>query len=341
MQRALRAAVAWIVMNKLILATTMLLAAALVAFACNTSGLSEAPRATFAQLACLDVNGDNRVNDGDAANPSKLPDFNADRSRDDDDASFLRGVDIELDPARDKSVCNAKDKKSPEYLVAHGYLSPSDVSCDEPGDKAVLLLGIGGGAVNVREKDDAAGVRKAVDELMKAYDDEDVQTIGVIAGPAIGGAIRPHGAMEQWLTNAVRVYIERFPCLQAVVVGHSHGAVVADVIGAGLEDQYADRIHAVVDIDRVEELYIDGDTQSRPDRVFVFNIFLSHEPASTKEYNAPNAENWDASNVNAPSEGEEGGDPARPTHTTIDNSKDVHDRIVEEVVERPLQVRGQ
>ena len=316
-----------------------MIACAVLALACNTSGLSQAPRATFAQLACLDTNGDDRVNDADATDPSRLPDFNADRSRDEDDAAFLRGVDIALDPARDKSVCEASTKKQPEYLVAHGYLSPSDVSCDDADAEAVLLVGIGGGAVNVREKDDAAGVREAVDDLMKAYDDEGVQTIGVIAAPAIGGSLRAHGAMEDWLTNAVRVYLERFPCLQAVLVGHSHGAVVADVAGARLEDAYADRIHAVVDIDRVEELYIDGDTQSRPDRVFVFNIYLANDPASKKAYDSPNAENWDASSVSAPSEGEEGGDPAPPTHTTIDNSDDVHERIVEEVVGRPLSVR--
>ena len=50
--------------------------------------------------------------------------------------------------------------------------------------------------------------------LQKAYDDRSVQTIGVVAGPAIAGAANVHSAMEEWMTHAVRVYLERFPCLK-------------------------------------------------------------------------------------------------------------------------------
>ncbi|TAK65165.1 MAG: hypothetical protein EPO22_05280, partial [Dehalococcoidia bacterium] len=37
-------------------------AALVLAAACNTSGLSQQPRATFSKLACLDKNGDHRLN---------------------------------------------------------------------------------------------------------------------------------------------------------------------------------------------------------------------------------------------------------------------------------------
>jgi hypothetical protein len=309
-------------------------AAVLVAVvsACNTSGLSNAPRATFAQLACLDVDDDGRLSDADAAQPSELPDFNADDSRDDEDAAFLRGVDIALDPDRDRAGCEGDDD-TPEYLVAHGYFEPSDVSCE--GDRAaVLLLGIGGGAVNVREKEDAAGMRSLVDALMEAYDDRDAQTIGVIAGPAINGATQPHGAMEQWLSNAVSVYLERYPCLRVVVAGHSHGAVTADVVGATLEDRYADRIVSVVIVDRIDQLY-GGDTSSRPVQAHVLNVYETNDDTfSGAPYDSPNAENIDVTGETGPEHGEEGGEQQPVTHTTIDNSGDVREIIVDRLMER-------
>ena len=46
---------------------------ALALVACNVTGLSQAPRATFSQLACLDVNGDHRLNGDDVADASRAP----------------------------------------------------------------------------------------------------------------------------------------------------------------------------------------------------------------------------------------------------------------------------
>lgn len=309
------------------------LALVFVAAGCNTSGLTNQPRATFSQLACLDVNGDDRISAADASDASRLPDFNADRSRDADDSAFLQGVDIALLPERDRAPCEGKAKKTPEYLVAHGYITPSDVSCDG-GARPVLLLGIGGGNANLRDAADAAGVRKAVDALQQEYDDRGVETIGVIAGPGIGGGEHVQGAMEQWLANAVNVYFERYPCLRAVFVGHSHGAVTVDVVSAALEDQYADRIIAAVKLDRVDVLY-DGDTASRPATVYVLNVY---ETTDTRLHggadDGANVENWDASAEEAPERGQDGGDDQPVNHTTIDNSGAIHDRIVAEVMER-------
>ena len=320
--------------SKLVIAVACALAFLLGAVACNTSGLSNQPRATFSQLACLDVNRDHRINDGDAADPSELPDFNADGSRDEDDAAFIRGTDIALDPAFDYAQCDGKAKKTPEYLVAHGYFDPSDVSCD--GDaRPVLLVGVGGGAVNVKDKDDAAGVRKVVDKLLGEYEDRDIDAIAVIAGPAIGGAQNTNVAMEDWLTNATRVYLERYPCLRTVLIGHSLGGVMVDVVGSRLEDQYSDRMIAVVAIDRIARVgpldYYSGDEVSRPDAAFVFNVYETNDPVHADPYEMPNTENWDAS-------GEKGSDGKAVTHTTIDNSAAVHSRIVQEVIERSEQI---
>ena len=313
-------------MRNYITALSVLVLASFAWVACNTSGLSAQPRASFAQLACLDVNGDNRLDAADAADMSKVPDFNADRARDADDAAFLYGADIALDPAR--PACESKSsKRAPEYAVAHDYFQSSDVSCDE-GARPVLLVGIGGGVVNLRQKEDAAGIRDLIDALQKAYADDDRDTIAVLAGPAIVGAANANTGMEQWMAHAVQVYLERYPCLSVVMAGHSHGAVTADVAAARLEEQYPDRIIAVVDLDRIESLY-NGDLGARPRSVPVFNVYQTNDGILPgKPFDSPNAENWDASGTPAP-EGE-----GVVIHTTIDNSKPVRDRIVDEVMER-------
>jgi hypothetical protein len=310
----------------------VLASAALVACS-NVTGLSKAPRATFSQLACLDVNGDHRLNGDDVADPSRAPDFNGDRSHDDDDAAFLRGLDIALDPARAEQACGEGSKREPEFAVAHGYFEPSDVSC--AGDRrAALLVGVGGGVVNVKEREDAAGVRSMIDGIQRAYDDRGVQTIAVITGPTIAGGANIHTAMEQWLTHAVRVYVDRYPCLRVLLLGHSHGAVTADVVGSALETAYADRIIDVIDVDRVDSLYT-GDTRSRPRRAHLFNIYeQASAELSGAPYDSPNATNWDAADQEAPSDGDKGGPLAPVNHTTIDNSASVKAVVVAEAVRR-------
>jgi len=306
-------------------------AVALLAMACNDTGLSKTPRATFSEVACLDVNGDHRINSGDAADPSKLPDFNADNRRNAEDAAFLENVDIELKP--DANVCGKGTPDEPEFAVAHGYFSPAEVSCAD-GNEPVLLLGIGGGVVNLKDRGSAAGIRQIVSDLQVSYDKRHIDTLTVLGGPTVAGAPNIHTAAEQWLTNVVRVYLEKYPCLRVVIVGHSHGAVTADVVAAHLEPQYAGRFIVDVDLDRVEALYT-GDTQSRPTVIPVFNVYETNDPAlSGHPYDAPNAENWDASGEQGPAAGDEGGPLKQVNHTTIDNSRSVRERIVAEVMER-------
>jgi hypothetical protein len=314
----------------LVLAAAAMLA--LAAVACqNTTGLSKTPRATFSKIACLDVNKDNVINDTDAADPSKLPDFNADDTRDEQDAAFVKGLDIQLNPHA--NACGKDSPDEPEYAVGHGFFKSSDVSCDQ-GATPVLIVGIGGGVVNLKDKGSAAGIREIMDDLQDQYDDGDVETISVLAGPAMAGATNIHSGMEQFMTHAVQVYLDRYPCLRAVVIGHSHGAVTGDVVTSRLEGEYGDRFIVIVDLDRVSELYT-GDTQSRPTQVSVFNVYETNDPTlSGAPYDAPNAENWDASGEQGPEHGDEGGALKPVNHTTIDNSKSVRDRIVQEVIER-------
>jgi hypothetical protein len=262
-----------------------------------------------------------------------VPDFNGDGKHNANDAAFLYGVSIPLDPKRDKSGCNKTSGKAPEYEVAHGFFKPSDVSCDN-GKKAVLIVGVGGGVVNLKDSGDAAGVRDIVDGLIDAYKDKNIQTIAVISGPAILGASELHGSMEKWITHAIEVYLERYPCMQALLVGHSHGADTVDVASAHLEGKYADRFVEVVDIDRTTALYT-GDTTSRPTQVHVLNFYETNSGAlNGAPYDSANAENVNVTDTKAPKNGDHGGPPAPVDHTTIDNSKTVKQRIIDDAIKR-------
>ncbi len=316
------------------LGMALLVVAAWGFLACNTSGLSSQPRATFSQLACLDENGDHQLNESDAEKLSSVPDFNGDRSRDEDDAAFFRGVDLALDASALPDVCGGDSELGPEYEVAHGYFEPSDVSCEEDAHP-VLLVGIGGGVKDLTDKADAAGVRSIIDGLQTSYKSRDVETIAVIAGPAMLGALEANTSMEQWMTNAVRVYFDRYPCIRAVLVGHSHGAVTGDVIAATLEDEYPGRFIVDVSLDRSEFAY-GGDTQSKPNQTPVLSIIETNSDvlSGVPHTGAANAEVWDASGEMGPEKGDKGGAMKPVTHTTIDNSPAVKQRIIDDVMTR-------
>ena len=196
-------------MKTTVLVTLALLFAGLVTAACNSSGLAEKPRANFAHLACLDVNGDGRINAEDADHVEDLADFNADDERDAFDAAFVEGVDIALAPDA-QQACDDGSDVAPEYLVAHDFLQNADVTC-APGDRAVLVVGVAGGVDDLKDDGQAAGVREIVNTVIGKLEREDVQTIGVIAGSALYGAENSHAAMEEWLTNAVTVYLDALP----------------------------------------------------------------------------------------------------------------------------------
>jgi hypothetical protein len=321
--------------NTIVSIVGLMVLAGLALASCNNSGLSEKPRASFTDLTCLDINRDGRINAADAADPSELPDFNADSSRDADDGAFLAGVDIALDAQAVADSCAEGGANEPEYLVAHDFLESSDVSCAS-GEQAMLVVGIGGGVEDLEDKAEAAGIRSIVNDMLDAYDDAGLQTIGVVSGPAIKGARNAHTGMEDWLTNIVRVYLSRYACADVVVVGHSHGAVTAEVVGARLEDEFAERFVAVVALDRIESLYA-GDIVTRPTTTHVLNVFQRNNgEVGGFPVDAANFENIDVSGEMGPRDGHKGGPLEMVNHVTIDNSKSVRDRIVAAVMARSV-----
>lgn len=294
-----------------------------------TRCLSGSHSRVYAQIACADVNDDGRLNDADAANPAQLPDFNGDGHHDGADAAFVRGIDISLDPAGKQIACSHKDTNvGPDWSVFEP--GTSGLSCDG-GKKAVLILGIGGGVTNL-EQNDAAGVKLIVEDLRGAIEKKGVQTVTVLSGQAVNSAASVNSAMELWVAHATQVLLDAHPCLSVAMIGHSHGAIVADVAAAKLEAQYADRFVEVVDLDRVDTLY-SGDTHTWPERIPTFNIYESSDPKLHGDArDAPNVNNWDATGEKGPKDGDKGGPLTPVDHTTIDNSDSVRKRIVDDVV---------
>ena len=283
----------------------------------------------YAQIACADVNNDGRLNDADAENLAQLPDFNGDGRHDDADAAFLRGIDISLDPAGKQIACAHKNKDvGPEWSVFEP--GTQQLSCD--GDKkAVLILGIGGGVTNLKGND-AAGVKQIIEDARSTFEGKGVHTVTILSGQAVNSAASVNSAMELWIAHATQTLLEAYPCLRVVIVGHSHGAIVADVAAAKLEATYADRFVEVVDLDRVEALY-SGDTKTWPSRIPVFNVYETSDPKLHGEArDASNVTNWDATGEKGPKNGDKGGPLAPVDHTTIDNSASVRARIIADVL---------
>jgi hypothetical protein len=321
-------------MNRNLSFAVLALFACIALAACNNSGIGAKPRASFADLSCLDFNRDGRVNAGDADDPSRLPDFNADFVRNGEDAAFLRGVDIPLDASAVAAVCtDGRRGAKPEYLVAHDFLRPAEVSCGD-GERSLLVIGVGGGVEDLHDKAEAAGIRSIVNALLSRFEDTGDETIGIVSGPAIEAAANAHTGMEDWLTNVLTVHLNRYPCLDAVVVGHSHGSVTAEVIGARVEQTHPGRVLAVVALDRIDSLY-GGSTTLRPVGVPVINVFQRNtgELGGVTIAN-PNYENLDVSAELGPNDGDRGGELVPVNHVTIDNSKDVRDLIVERAAAR-------
>ncbi|MEX2227295.1 MAG: hypothetical protein WEB52_12690 [Dehalococcoidia bacterium] len=287
-------------------------------------------------VPCLDSNQDLALSAEDFGQPlaggaesdGDGIDFNADGTVDDADAAFL-DVDLQVAPGSDPAACGDAPL---EYLVASDTVPA--ITCDD-GARAIVIVGVAGGVVDLRNAENAAGVRWMTNALIDELDERDYQTLALIAGPGLPGIdAQLNSGMETWIAHSLQTVLDQYPCAQAVLLGHSHGAITTDVVASRLEEAYGNRILLVVSNDRIEGLYM-GDTQSRPQSVPVFNIFETNDSDATgASFDAPNVENWDASGEQAPEHGEDGGASKPVNHTTIDNSAGVRDRIIDEVVER-------
>jgi hypothetical protein len=327
---------------RLLIIPVAVLAAGAFISACGGSGnkqldhgnLSVGEAVAAAHVPCLDSNKDFVLGPDDVSQPLQgggesegdNVDLNADGKVDEQDGAFL-DVDLRVVANYDYASCGDAPI---EYMVSSDD-TPA-ISCDD-GKKALIVVGIGGGVVDLRDNSNAAGVRWMTNALLDELHGRDYQTVTMVSGPGISGleaGLNP--AMETWVTHSLQTMLDQYPCADAVLLGHSHGAITAEVAASRLEAEYGDRIPLVVSIDRVEDLYV-GDTQSRPQTVPVFSVFETNDQDTVgAAHDAPNYENWDASGETAPKEGEGGGASEPVRHTTIDNSPGVRDRVIDEVM---------
>jgi hypothetical protein len=283
------------------------------------------------QVACLDINVDGAVNAGDA-DAGEIPDVTGDGATTESDRSLLREVDF---PVPDRAALDCDDGRGPnaDWQVS----APPDLDC-AAGERGVLFLAVGGGAVNLGNLENAAGARWMVENLSSELEDLGVPTQIASVAPGLNGTDPAQPNAERWAFLFLAQRFREQPCLGAVLLGDSHGGVLVTALAAQLETAgLSDRLWLTVLVDRATALY-SGDTASIPQASPVFNVFLPPAPNEIRgsAIEQANVENWDASGATAPEHGEEGGELQSVNHSTIDNSA----AVLEEVRRRVIAAVG-
>jgi hypothetical protein len=277
-------------------------------------------------IACLDVNGDGRIDAADAS-PSKLADITGDGKVDESDLKVVRAVDL----AVSERPADCGSLKGTDWQIT----PPGQVDC-AAGKGGYIVYGVGGGAVDLNNDTNAAGVRWMLVEIGKLFDSLKLPHQLISLAPGLVGTANPQPDAETWAATYLSEQLAARPCLRLIMIGHSHGAVNVTAVASRLEQKgLANQIVLSALIDRVTYLY-GGDTASIPQSSPVFNIFLANGEINVgKTIDQPNVENWNATGQLAPQHGEKGG-PLKPaTHTTIDNARAVLDAIVARILASP------
>ncbi|HWQ28228.1 MAG TPA: hypothetical protein VNN12_04315, partial [Dehalococcoidia bacterium] len=135
---------------------------------------------------------------------------------------------------------------------------------------------------------------------------------------------------EQWLALVVAERLETSPCLRAVLVGHSYGAVTATSVAAALEERFPDRVAAVA-LDRATQLY-GRPGPPMPKRAPVLNIYQLNEGWHGVPIRGANVVNVNASSAVAPVDGAAGGPLRTVWHNNLDDAAVVRERAVAAIV---------
>jgi hypothetical protein len=308
------------------LALLLLAPLALLPVACEevgpqTSVVAELnERTQLVQVACLDANGDGRVN-ADDAGAGIDRDLTGDGAVDEADLDLVRRVDLPLPDGRPEGC--AEGNPAPDWQIG----PPPEDDC------WLLVVAVGGGAVTLDNVTNAAGVRWMLSNISEELDDRDIPHQIASVAPGLNGTADPNADAEAWTVAYLTSQFDRHPCLVAAIYGHSHGGVVVTAVTARLEElTYTERVVLTALIDRVDVVY-GGDTRSFPQEIPVFNIYQTNEGFTGEPIDQRNVENWDASNAEGPEGGEEGGELRRVTHTTLDNSPDALREIEQRIVQ--------
>jgi hypothetical protein len=197
----------------------------------------------------------------------------------------------------------------------------------------LLLVGIASAGSDMFDTagGESMGMLQIVNDLQTRAAGERIATEVVLSTAAVFGADRPQTHMEQWLAQYIRRRLDALPCMRAVLLGHSHGAVNVTSITAALDDGYGDRMFGVA-IDRTVALY-DRNATEYPARAEIFNVFQLNEGWHGSNIDLPNVVNYDASLERAPialSDG--GGAQALISHKTLDDSPGIQRRIEDAIM---------
>ena len=318
---------------------TMLLAPLVVLFALSCGG-GEFPapsgaqqravsalldRSTLVQIACLDVNGDGRVDAGDAGLEA-LEDVTGDGVVDDADLAVVRGIEVSLPEGRPSG--SGGDHPEPDWQVT----APAALDC-AAGQAGVVVLGVGGGAsVSLRDPAFAAGIRWMVVNIGEALAGQGIPSQLASVSPGLNGTERLALDAEAWAAGYLASELARTPCLRVVLLGHSFGGALVKSVAERLEEAgLGERILLTVLVDPITGLY-QGEVDAMPQSSPVFNIYQTNDVLRWHAVDRANVENWDASGELAPEEGDRGGPLVPVLHTTIENSQAVLDRINDRIV---------
>jgi hypothetical protein len=290
------------------------------------------------QIACLDVNDDGRVDGSDAASDD-LPDVTGNDDVDDADKQIVASVNIAL-PEGKPDECDAG-----KVATDWAFSDAPDADC-KSGDTPVLVYAVGGGAVDLNKLDSAAGARWMLIEVGQSLSERDVPHQLASVAPSLQSTGNPFADAESWSNAFLTERLTREPCLQVILLGHSHGGATVTAVASQLEAAgFADRLLLSVLIDRSTALYA-GDAASLPKQSPVVNFYLPAGASREEEgppgapINQPNVENIDSSLMQAPEHGEEGGDLVQVSHSTLDNSPEVLEQMLARVGRVVANVSG-
>ncbi|MBI2724334.1 MAG: hypothetical protein HYX50_04655 [Chloroflexi bacterium] len=278
-------------------------------------GLRASTGGTAILISCLDRNGDGRISGAD-------------------DAAY-DGLNIALtsDACRDPQI--RRD------FYAGPPSDPAQAACGL-GARPVLLVAIASAGSNLLDPSggESMGVLRTVADLQDRMQAAGISSETVLAMSAVFGAVQPQTAMEQWLAQDLRARLAARPCLRAVLIGHSHGAVTVTSVTAALDRDDGDRMLGIA-VDRTTSLY-DREATEYPERTRILNFFQTNEGWHGSRVDLPNVVNFDESAERAPvalSDG--GGGLALVSHKTLDDAPEVQRAIAAAVmrwlaVETPL-----
>ncbi len=256
-------------------------------------------------IACLDANQDGRI--------------------DGDDSPDLDGLEIEVAGGSCGDVAHTSD-----YFVG----APSDAgafACDG-APAPLLIVAVPGALTNLLDTrgTESLGLVDIVNQLDDRAAAAGISTQVILAPSAVDGGVPAQTSMERWLAHDVARRLDDTPCLRAVIIGHSHGAVTVTSVTAALDGRYAARLLGVL-LDRTTALY-DRNARELPSRTRVLNFYQLNEGWHGVPLGQPNIVDVDASAARAPIAASDGGGGlALVSHKTVDDATAVQ-RAIEDAV---------